>query len=141
MNFFISAVTELLDRDVVLVTFNYRLASLGFLAMGSKEVPGNAGMKDQVMALRWIQKNIEKFGGNKNLVTILGYSSGGTSVTAHLASPMSANLFHRAIAMSGAITMKSELRRNNLDAAEKLGRMLKCSGDVLECLKKVRKND
>lgn len=107
--------------------------------MGSKEVPGNAGMKDQVLALRWIQKNIEKFGGNKNLVTLLGYSSGGTSVTAHLASPMSANLFQRAITMSGAISMTSELRRNNLDAAEKLGRMLNCFGNVYECLIKVRK--
>ena len=107
--------------------------------MGSKEVPGNAGMKDQVMALRWIQKNIEKFGGNKNLVTLLGLSSGGISVTAHLASPMSTNLFQRAFAMSGAITMKSELRKNNLGAVEKLGNILKCSGDVLECLKKVKK--
>ena len=109
--------------------------------MGSKEVPGNAGMKDQVLALRWIQINIGKFGGNKKLVTILGYSSGGTSVTAHLASPMSANLFQRAIAMSGAITIKSELRKNNLDAVKKLGEILKCSGDVLECLKKVTKNN
>ena len=109
--------------------------------MGSKKVPGNAGMKDQVLALQWIQKNIGKFGGNKNLVTILGHSSGGTSVTAHLASPMSKNLFHRAITMSGAITMTSELKRNNLDAVEKFGKLLNCSENVYKCLMNVRKID
>lgn len=128
-----------MDRDIVLVMFNYRLASLGFLAMGTKEAPGNSGMKDQVLVLRWVQKNIEKFGGNKNLVTIFGYSAGGFSVTAHLASPMSKNLFHRAIAMSGSITTTSTLRRKNVDSLEKFEKMLNCSSDkLLDCLRKVQ---
>jgi acetylcholinesterase len=127
-------------RDIVLVTFNYRLGALGFLAMGTAEVPGNAAMKDQVMALRWVQKNIHKFGGNKNLVTLFGYSAGGFSVSSHLASQMSADLFHRATVMSGAITTTSELSRNNLEAVEKLRKKLNCDEkNVLECLRQVWK--
>lgn len=122
------------------MTFNYRLGALGFLAMNTKEVPGNAGMKDQVMALRWVQKNIHKFGGNKNLVTLFGYSAGGFSVSSHLASPMSADLFHRATVMSGAITTTSELQKNNLEAVEKLRKKLSCQEEnVLECLRQVRR--
>ncbi|TMW39795.1 hypothetical protein DOY81_015125, partial [Sarcophaga bullata] len=55
-----------MDRDIVLVTINYRLGSLGFLATGTAEAPGNMGLKDQVIALRWIQQHIEKFGGDPN---------------------------------------------------------------------------
>ena len=61
----------------------------GFLSLKEAGVPGNNGMKDQVMALRWVQKNIAKFGGNPNTVTIFGESAGGASVHFHLLSPMS----------------------------------------------------
>ncbi|KAF4526357.1 hypothetical protein B566_EDAN014095 [Ephemera danica] len=54
----------LLDHDVVLVTFNYRLGIFGFLNLGTEDAPGNYGMKDQVAALRWVQRNISNFGGN-----------------------------------------------------------------------------
>ncbi|XP_075975054.1 esterase FE4-like [Anticarsia gemmatalis] len=94
----------LVTKDVVIVTFNYRLDSLGFLNMGTCDVPGNAGMKDQVAVLKWVKKNIQSFGGNPNSVTIMGTSAGGASVGYHLVSPMSKGLFHRAIAMSGAPT-------------------------------------
>lgn len=79
----------LIRRDIVLVTINYRLAALGFMSTGTKEAPGNNGMKDQVMALRWVQTHIQSFGGNPNSVTLLGYSAGGMSVTLHMVSPMS----------------------------------------------------
>jgi acetylcholinesterase len=139
--FVISGSTALMDRDIVLVTVNYRLAALGFLAMGTKEVPGNAGMKDQVLALKWIQKNIGMFGGNRNSVTLFGSSAGGYSVTSHMASPMSAKLFHRAIAMSGAVTSASKLQRTHDDSLNKFGEMLNCSREnILQCLKKVNNN-
>ncbi|XP_013174896.1 PREDICTED: esterase B1-like [Papilio xuthus] len=91
----------LLQHDVVLVTVNYRLEMLGFLCLDSAEVPGNAGMKDQVAALRWVRDNIDRFGGDPGNVTLFGESAGAASVTYHMLSPMSAGLFHRAIAQSG----------------------------------------
>ncbi|KAF4530007.1 hypothetical protein B566_EDAN009183 [Ephemera danica] len=92
----------LLARDVVLVTFNYRLGPLGFLSTGTEHIPGNAGLKDQVAALRWVHINIAKFGGDPRLVTIFGQSAGGASVHYHVLSPMSRGLFQRAIIQSGA---------------------------------------
>jgi len=62
---------------------------LGFLTLPEARIHGNNGMKDQVMALRWVQKNIAQFGGDPNRVTIFGQSAGGASVHYHLLSPMS----------------------------------------------------
>lgn len=69
----------LLDRNILLVTFNYRLGPLGFLSTEDSVVPGNNGLKDQVLALEWIQKNIAAFGGDPEKVTIAGLSAGGAS--------------------------------------------------------------
>lgn len=79
----------LMDRDLVLVTLHYRLGSLGMLAAGTKDYPGNAGLKDQVLVLKWVRANIAQFGGDPNMVTIMGNSAGGMSVTLHMVSPMS----------------------------------------------------
>ncbi|KAJ3645083.1 hypothetical protein Zmor_022770 [Zophobas morio] len=93
----------LITEDVVVVTINYRLGLFGFVSFDdpSLEVPGNAGLKDQVMALRWVQKNIDKFGGDRNNVTIFGESAGGVSVHLMVLSPLAKGLFHKAIAQSG----------------------------------------
>ncbi|KDR15588.1 hypothetical protein L798_10533, partial [Zootermopsis nevadensis] len=80
---------HILAEDVVLVTINYRLGLLGFLSLIEAGIPGNNGMKDQVLALRWVQRNIEHFGGDPGRVTIFGESAGGASVHFHLLSPMS----------------------------------------------------
>ncbi|XP_052741138.1 uncharacterized protein LOC112044151 [Bicyclus anynana] len=94
----------LMRKGVILVTLNYRLEVLGFLSLDTEEIPGNAGMKDQVAALRWIKQNIRKFGGDPDNITIFGESAGGASVSFHLVSPMSRGLFQRAITQSGALT-------------------------------------
>jgi len=60
------------DENVILVTISYRVASFGFLNTGDGHVRGNMGLKDQVMSLKWIQKNIKSFGGNPNKVTLFG---------------------------------------------------------------------
>ncbi|XP_018571949.2 esterase FE4-like [Anoplophora glabripennis] len=93
----------LITQDVVLVTFNYRLGVLGFLCLDDSTlgVPGNAGLKDMVMALNWVQYNIKNFSGDPNNVTIFGQSSGGASVHLLMLSPMAKGLFHKAIAQSG----------------------------------------
>jgi len=88
-------------HNIVLVTLNYRLGPLGFLSLGNEEIPGNAGMLDQVAALQWVQANIHRFGGDPGKVTLMGQSAGSFSTTYHLVSPKSRGLFHRIIAQSG----------------------------------------
>ena len=89
------------ERGVVLVTLNYRLGRFGFFAHPALEESGNFGLMDQVAALRWVQANIEAFGGDPENVTIFGESAGGSSVLYLLASPGTEGLFHRAIVQSG----------------------------------------
>lgn len=95
----------LLLEDFIFVLPNYRLGILGFLKLEdtSLSVTGNAGLKDQVLALKWVQKNIETFGGDPNNVTICGHSSGASMVHYHLFSPLSRGLFHKAIMLSGTV--------------------------------------
>ncbi|XP_054262011.1 juvenile hormone esterase-like isoform X2 [Macrosteles quadrilineatus] len=117
----------LLEKDIVLVTINYRLGALGFLSTQDTILPGNYGMKDQVEAFKWVQQNILAFGGDPDNVTIFGYSAGGASVTLHMVSPLSRGLFHRAIAMSGSFTSGWALNRDPKSLASRLARHLGCS--------------
>ncbi|XP_068630895.1 carboxylic ester hydrolase-like [Battus philenor] len=131
----------LLQHDVVLVTLNYRLEALGFLCLDTPEVPGNAGMKDQVAAMRWVQNNIEQFGGNPDNVTLFGESAGATSVTYHLLSPMSKGLFHKAIAQSGVCiadwAQGKHGRERAIRAVKYLGRETEDTDDLLDFLQSV----
>lgn len=80
----------LMEEEIVLVTFNHRINILGFLSTGKDGViQGNAGLKDQVLLLKWVQKNIAHFGGDTEQVTLLGLNSGAVSVHLHMVSPMS----------------------------------------------------
>lgn len=121
----------LVTHGVILVTINYRLDALGFLCLDTEEVPGNAGMKDQVAALKWVKENISNFGGDPDNVTIFGESAGGASCALHILSPMSKGLFRRAISMSGvpncdwSIAYKPQLR------ARVLAKQLGCDSDDL----------
>lgn len=113
----------LLQKDVILVTINYRLGALGewciyiiihilrynfisFTGFASlddprAQVPGNAGLKDQTLALHWVRSNICQFGGDNKNVTVFGNSAGGGSVHLHMLSPHSRNLFDKAVLQSG----------------------------------------
>ncbi len=94
-------------KGVVLVTINYRLGPLGYLAHpelareSAHGVSGNYGFLDQIEALRWVRANIAGFGGDPGSVTIFGQSVGSSSVSCLLASPLAKGLFHRAICQSG----------------------------------------
>lgn len=89
------------SKNIIVVTFNYRLGPHGFLCLGTEDVPGNAGMKDQVAALQWVKKNIARFGGNPDDVTISGCSAGGSAVDLLLLSNMTDGLFNKVISESG----------------------------------------
>ena len=89
--------------DVIVVTINYRLGALGFLSAPALDTAGgNYGLMDQAEALRWVRRNAARFGGDPGNVTLAGQSAGARAVCAHLASPGSRGLFHRAITQSGA---------------------------------------
>ncbi|WKY14686.1 hypothetical protein Q1695_000315 [Nippostrongylus brasiliensis] len=88
-------------HGVVVVTIQYRLALLGFFSTGDEICAGNLGLWDMTMALRWVQENIEAFGGNPQRVTVFGQSAGGASVDMLALSPHSRDLFHQVIPMAG----------------------------------------
>ncbi|XP_026747797.1 venom carboxylesterase-6-like [Trichoplusia ni] len=92
----------LVKHDVILVSINYRLGLYGFLCTSEPEYK-NVGLKDQVLALKWIKENIESFGGDPDKITAFGMSAGGTSVDLHLLT--SEGLINRAILMSGTALM------------------------------------
>ncbi|MCQ8277150.1 carboxylesterase family protein [Acetobacteraceae bacterium KSS8] len=101
-------------HGVVVVTLNYRLGVFGFLAhpglTAEGSPPGNAGLLDQIAALRWVRRNAAAFGGDPARVTLFGESAGGTSVMALLAAPDARGLFSRAILQSAAMGWKLRTR-------------------------------
>ena len=135
---------KLVEReDVVVVTINYRLGFLGFLAHPALSAEsgydgsGNYGFMDQQAALHWVQRNIRRFGGDPDKVTIFGESAGGLSVHGQIASPLAKDLFHRAIIQSGAYAIAhptlAQAEAGGLAAATALG----CPDQTTECLRSV----
>jgi para-nitrobenzyl esterase len=121
--------TALAEKGVVVVTTNYRVGALGFLAHPELDsespynVSGNYGLLDQIAAMQWVRRNIGEFGGDPSRVTIFGQSAGGESILIHLVSPQSKGLFSQAIVESGTFwTNGAEIDALNSRAdAEKLG--------------------
>jgi para-nitrobenzyl esterase len=113
--------------NIIVVTMNYRLGALGFLAhpaLGPPGDVGNYGLADQQAALRWVRDNIAKFGGDPDKVTVAGESAGGTSVCDHLVAPDSAGLFRAAIIQSGPCQAQVALpvaEKVSLDYAAEVG--------------------
>ncbi|XP_066249783.1 esterase B1-like [Euwallacea similis] len=128
----------LLLKDIVLVTFNYRLGALGFLSFDdpSLGVFGNMGLKDQVLALKWVRSNIRNFGGDPDNITIFGNSAGGSSVHAHILSKASKGLFHKAILQSGC-ALNSWFWGSKNNGVE----LVPDSKDQAEALKKLKTMD
>ncbi|XP_052022978.1 pyrethroid hydrolase Ces2a-like isoform X1 [Apodemus sylvaticus] len=132
-------------EEIVIVAIQYRLGILGFFSTGDQHATGNWGYLDQVAALRWVQKNIAFFGGNRDRVTIFGGSAGGTSVSSHVVSPMSKGLFHGAIMQSGVallpdlISDTSEVVYNTV--ANLSGCEVKDSAALVHCLRAKSKEE
>ncbi|KAJ8024954.1 Acetylcholinesterase [Holothuria leucospilota] len=131
--------------DIVYVSINYRLNGFGFLSTGDEELPGNYGLWDQVLALKWIKENIAAFGGDPERITIFGQSAGGASVGFHLVQEESWNYFHRAIMLSGTTMSPWAQETNPANAREDaflLGRLAGCgvtttSRELADCLRQV----
>ncbi|MCW7537337.1 carboxylesterase family protein [Aquabacterium sp. A7-Y] len=121
--------TRLVEQGIVVVTLNYRLGALGFLAHpalnDAEGRSGNYALMDQQLALRWVQDNIAAFGGDPGQVTVAGQSAGGSSVVAHLVSPDAAGLFQRAIVQSGgyqrSLPTGEQAQVRGVQAAEAMG--------------------
>uniref|UniRef100_A0A1L8DJ77 Carboxylic ester hydrolase n=1 Tax=Nyssomyia neivai TaxID=330878 RepID=A0A1L8DJ77_9DIPT len=126
-------------HKIVFVTVNYRLGPLGFLSTEDDVVPGNMGLKDQVVALQWVKENIHLFGGDPNSVTLSGFSAGGASTHLHYLSPQSSGLFHRGISHSGCALNPWVLAENSREKTKFLANHLGCPTDntkeMIECLK------
>ncbi|XP_029176814.1 esterase FE4-like [Nylanderia fulva] len=133
----------IMRKDVVLVTLNYRLGVLGFLNFDEEMAPGNQGLKDVVMALRWVQNNILQFGGDSDNVTIFGQNAGGVMVHYLTISPLAKGLFHKAICQSGVMTVpwafteRDDAINNGLMLAQKLGNATSDPEVALEFLKEI----
>ena len=137
--------TRLVQRGVVVVTVNYRLGALGFLAHPAltgespDHISGNYGFQDQQAALKWVQRNIRAFGGNPEKVTIFGESVGGLSTFVNLVSPTAHGLFHRAIVESGAYLLTQPTLAQAEAAGTKFANAVLCNqpnpADVLTCLR------
>ncbi|XP_046679564.1 esterase E4-like [Homalodisca vitripennis] len=133
----------LLDKDVVLVTFSYRIGIIGFMTTEDDVIPGNFHMKDQLMALKWVKENIAQFGGDVDSITLFGESSGAASTHLHTVSPASKGLFHRAIIHSGSglcpwgYAEPGVLKKRAAVVAELVGCPFSPSKDFLACLQKL----
>lgn len=142
--------TELVKDGVIVVTINYRLGALGFLAHpafaaektdpdhdhdGAPGFAGDYGLMDQQRALRWVRNNIEFFGGDPFNVTIFGESAGGLSVFSQLASPPAADLFHKAIIESGAYQLSTQTLATAEASGTAFATAAGCGGQTAGCLR------
>jgi para-nitrobenzyl esterase len=121
--------SQLARKGVIVVTVNYRLGVLGFLAHpeltaeSTHASSGNYGLLDQMEALHWVQDNIARFGGDSANVTVFGESAGGLSIIELMASPLARGLFQRVIIQSGYLVSNMELQRPSfgLPSAQAVG--------------------
>ncbi|XP_070591777.1 cholinesterase-like [Erythrolamprus reginae] len=125
-------------ENVIVVTINYRLGALGFLYL-PPDAPGNLGLWDQQLALKWIKENAIVFRGDPSRVTVLGHSAGGSCANLHLLSPKSQDLFAQMVIQSGtanaywALRTLEEAKQKSLEFVHLLG----CSEDnisIVHCL-------
>jgi para-nitrobenzyl esterase len=134
--------TKLAADGAVVVTINYRLGALGFLAHPALAArpggpAGNYGLMDQQAALRWVQANIAHFGGSPHNVTIAGESAGGLSVLAQMVSPGSRGLFQKAIIQSGAFALNQQPLATAETAGEAFAAKAGCPDQTAACLRKL----
>jgi para-nitrobenzyl esterase len=131
--------TKLVEDGVTVVTINYRLGALGFLAhpalADADGQSGDYGLMDQQAALRWVQRNIASFGGDPRNVTIFGESAGGLSTLSQVASPQARGLFAKAIVESGSYNLTQASLSSAEAAGEAFATAAGCSSQTAACLR------
>jgi len=132
---------KLLADEIVLVVVQYRLGPFGFLYTGDDTVSANNGMKDMVQGLRWVQENIQAFGGDPGQVTIMGESAGSASALYMLISPLAQGLFHKVVAMSGTPLQEWAIDRNPVESTKRVAKHVNCptesSVELVNCLREM----
>jgi para-nitrobenzyl esterase len=136
---------KLVQQGVIVVTINYRLGALGFLAHPAltaesvDHTSGNYGIQDQQAALKWVRRNIRAFGGDPERVTIFGESAGGLSTLINLVSPTAHGLFHRAVVESGTYALAQPTLAQTEAVGTNFAKSVGCNqpnpADVLGCLR------
>uniref|UniRef100_A0A8B9YZX5 Carboxylic ester hydrolase n=1 Tax=Bos mutus grunniens TaxID=30521 RepID=A0A8B9YZX5_BOSMU len=132
--------SELAAREkVVVVVLQHRLGILGFLSTGDSQARGNWALLDQIAALRWVQKNIEAFGGDPGCVTLFGQSSGAMCISGLMTSSLARGLFHRAISQSGTAVFQNFITPDPLKVAKKIAQLAGCNHNstkiLVDCLR------
>ncbi|XP_054714286.1 acetylcholinesterase-1-like [Uloborus diversus] len=136
------------EKDVIVVIPNYRVGVLGFLTSESELAPGNMGLYDILEALKWVNENIDYFGGNRNQITIFGESAGAIAAGLFCVSPLTKNLFQRVIMESRSHAEYSdENKKSNLRLGQRLAEAVGCANNrtslqknpeaVVNCLKRI----
>jgi para-nitrobenzyl esterase len=131
--------TQMVADGVTVVTINYRLGALGFLAhpalADARGQSGDYGLMDQQAALRWVHRNIASFGGNPHNVTVFGESAGGLSTLSQVASPQARGLFERAIVESGSYNLTQASLASAEAAGEAFAVKAGCASQTAACLR------
>ncbi|EFO87676.1 CRE-GES-1 protein [Caenorhabditis remanei] len=124
-------------QGVIVVTIQYRLGFMGFFSEGTQDVQGNWGLFDQAAALKFVNENIEHFGGDPDQVTIWGYSAGAASVSQLTMSPYTRDLYSKAIIMSASSFVGWATGPNVVETSKQLAEILECPWPgARECMKK-----
>ena len=131
-------------EDVIVVTVNYRLHALGFLSLPSMGISGNAGLKDQQLALEWVHENISHFNGDPDNICLFGESAGGSCVYLHTLNPRSRKFFKSAICQSGTIIDPWLFNKNAANSTREMGKLLGAKSesdkDIYEALMNAKPN-
>uniref|UniRef100_B4MQF2 carboxylesterase n=1 Tax=Drosophila willistoni TaxID=7260 RepID=B4MQF2_DROWI len=127
------------SQAVVLVTVSYRVGVLGYLSTGDENMPGNYGLKDQLLALKWVRDNIHGFGGDYDEVTLFGHGIDGVATHLHLLNRNSAGLFRKVISMSGTANVPIAINRKPLEQARKVAEL--CGIDNADTINTVELTD
>ncbi|XP_076849735.1 fatty acyl-CoA hydrolase precursor, medium chain-like [Brachyhypopomus gauderio] len=133
-------------QNIVVVVIQYRLGILGFFSTGDKHAKGNWGFLDQIAALKWVQQNIENFGGDAQSVTVAGESAGAISASLLVLSPLAKGLFQRAIFQSGVATHGTISAKTPMYSARAVANNTECDPTqstelMVECLRQKTEED